>query len=446
MKKIFGFVFFLAFKNLACQTSLRMDSACAFYAETGIGTLLFKGDLSKVTLNGGQISPGFRAGIACRNWSSEANLFMGSFSRNNSKMPSLENIRGSVRAGDLRINWKKGVLKGKTPVSIFLGAGLGLIRFESYTDLKDRNGKDYFAWTDGTLRDAPEMLSNKFTSNVLSRDYIYETPLAINQHAVYVPFAAGVRVNLKPEIYVSFAWENILLQTDQLDRSTLNPANDKLTRFSISLGYNFHKNTGRDKDAKIPVRKKYADKNEFAFLKTDDEDNDGVPDETDQCFNTPSGINVGKDGCPADSDLDGIFDFLDKEPASPPGSWVDQSGVALTDEQIQAKANDSIAWFVSALRKFSKNSRPYPVKKFIPVQNYERFARLLDEHPEWRIYHGESSRRLPTEFQPIDLNNDNILSVKELEIAVNKIFDQTPGSLNPEQLNKAIKYAFEIQN
>jgi OOP family OmpA-OmpF porin len=57
-----------------------------------------------------------------------------------------------------------------------------------------------------------------------------------------------------------------------------------------------------------------------------DSDGDGVPDYLDKCPGTPAGVKVDKDGCPIDSDGDGVPDYLDKCPGSTKGMAVDING------------------------------------------------------------------------------------------------------------------------
>lgn len=57
-----------------------------------------------------------------------------------------------------------------------------------------------------------------------------------------------------------------------------------------------------------------------------DSDGDGVPDGSDACPNTPTGVKVDSRGCPLDSDGDGVPDYLDKCPNTPAGTKVDSSG------------------------------------------------------------------------------------------------------------------------
>lgn len=50
------------------------------------------------------------------------------------------------------------------------------------------------------------------------------------------------------------------------------------------------------------------------------------PEKTSLCPDTPAGVPVDKDGCPLDSDHDGVPDYLDKCPDTPPNTKVDKDG------------------------------------------------------------------------------------------------------------------------
>jgi len=62
-----------------------------------------------------------------------------------------------------------------------------------------------------------------------------------------------------------------------------------------------------------------------------DADNDGVVDAIDQCPNTPAGTMVDAVGCaiPMDSDNDGVVDAIDQCPNTPAGTMVDAVGCAI---------------------------------------------------------------------------------------------------------------------
>jgi OOP family OmpA-OmpF porin len=67
----------------------------------------------------------------------------------------------------------------------------------------------------------------------------------------------------------------------------------------------------------------------YYFGELKDSDDDGVPDRTDVCADTPRGALVNERGCPIDSDGDGIYNGLDKCPRTPPGTTVDVNGCPL---------------------------------------------------------------------------------------------------------------------
>ena len=51
-----------------------------------------------------------------------------------------------------------------------------------------------------------------------------------------------------------------------------------------------------------------------------------MPDYLDKCPDTPKGVKVDKEGCPLDSDGDGVPDYLDKCPDTPRGVPVEADG------------------------------------------------------------------------------------------------------------------------
>jgi OOP family OmpA-OmpF porin len=63
-----------------------------------------------------------------------------------------------------------------------------------------------------------------------------------------------------------------------------------------------------------------------------DSDQDGVPDNLDQCPDTPKGVKVDAKGCPLDSDADGVPDYLDQCPDTPKGVKVDAKGCPLDSD------------------------------------------------------------------------------------------------------------------
>lgn len=61
-----------------------------------------------------------------------------------------------------------------------------------------------------------------------------------------------------------------------------------------------------------------------------DTDKDRVPNSIDECPNTPLGMQVGANGCPLDEDKDGVTDSKDKCPGTALNVVVDENGCAKT--------------------------------------------------------------------------------------------------------------------
>lgn len=64
-----------------------------------------------------------------------------------------------------------------------------------------------------------------------------------------------------------------------------------------------------------------------------DSDRDGVFDRLDKCPATPRGSKVDRDGCPVDSDGDRVLDFKDRCPETPQGVAVDAQGCPLDSDR-----------------------------------------------------------------------------------------------------------------
>ncbi len=113
----------------------------------------------------------------------------------------------------------------------------------------------------------------------------------------------GVNADVGIKIHLAKQW-NLIASTGFHS----GPAMDKYTTV-ISPATTEHRMDYRDSywNAQIGVS--------FLFgTTTKDSDKDGVPDDIDECPDTPKGVRVDLKGCPRDSDEDGIPDYLDKCP------------------------------------------------------------------------------------------------------------------------------------
>ncbi|MDP6909056.1 MAG: hypothetical protein QF371_06095 [Flavobacteriales bacterium] len=85
-------------------------------------------------------------------------------------------------------------------------------------------------------------------------------------------------------------------------------------------------------------------------------------DISDHCPGTPKGGMVDEDGCPLDTDGDGVSDHMDDEPNTDSKLNVDVRGVGLTDDMITVTEEDTLA----TLRKKMFDVYPDLVEIYLP--------------------------------------------------------------------------------
>ncbi|MBN4081581.1 hypothetical protein JYU23_00465 [bacterium AH-315-C07] len=211
----------------------------------------------------------------------------------------------------------------------FLGTGFGMMNYEIYSDLKDKDGSLYYLWSDGSFRDKGEYSSEAASANIIFRDYDYETTVIEKANAMYVPFVLGFEFDLSPKAKMSI--QHSLNYTFSDDIDNIKEGKEDWYNFtSVILKYVFVK---RNKKQETEPGFENID---LARLDAIDNDVDLVTNFYDDCVETPSNTNVNKKGCPGDDDKDGIPNHKDLEPNTPENTMVDLNGATVTsDDQIQ---------------------------------------------------------------------------------------------------------------
>jgi hypothetical protein len=82
-----------------------------------------------------------------------------------------------------------------------------------------------------------------------------------------------------------------------------------------------------------------------------------IPDVNDHCPKTPQGVEVDGNGCPLDTDHDGIPNYIDEQEYTPIGAVVNERGVQLTDEQFRSMYSE----YASASRKYASHYNEYKI-------------------------------------------------------------------------------------
>ncbi len=323
------------------------------------------------------------------------------------------------------------LLKEEFPVAPYIFTGFSYLMFNPYGDKVDKNGKDYYYWSDGSIRDLPELNQNQFTSVNLVRDYDYETQLTdssanYKRSTFALPIGFGLKFKISESIVASMNASYTLTFSDYLD-NIKKGSSDKYFYGNFGITYRLGRNT-KEKDRYSEV--------DFTQIDNYDFDGDGVKDFDDECGGTPKGIKVDSKGCPEDDDKDGIPNYKDKEANSKKGVSVDTNGVMLTDALIKKMQQEKDSLVTERQDIFTSNPSNETLKKIDEnIQQTKKENSTVPNNPT-------NTSELPAEFKPADLNKDGVISSQEISAAIDAFFDGS-GDYTVEKLHKLIDFFFE---
>ncbi len=155
-----------------------------------------------------------------------------------------------------------------------------------------------------------------------------------------IKFGLGVEVDLLERVFVDVrgSYGALIRENDELDLGGFDDPNTGEIEITAGLLFRFNggyrKPVDTDRDG-VPDNLDQCpntpgctrvDRQGCPTTTTADSDRDGVPNRRDDCPDTPYGAIVDKQGCPSDADGDGVFDGIDKCPDTPRGVRVDKTG------------------------------------------------------------------------------------------------------------------------
>lgn len=318
------------------------------------------------------------------------------------------------------------LIAGDAPVRPYVSLGLESINFSAKGDLLDADGRSYHYWSDGTIRDIEE--SSPGISTLLYRDYEYETDLRLreelefglgdyNQRAFSIPAGLGVHFRIDPRAFFSLGVSYHYALTDMIDNVAYEGTSIKGRRGMDSYFYShitLHFDLFSD-PATRTVDLMYADA-DYDPLFFDDEDGDYVLDVTDRCPGTPLGVAVDTLGCPLDGDNDMVPDYLDLEPNSRTGAWVNDLGETVSEEDL-----------LLALQRREIAMARENVAAYMEIITGEYSLRLASQIPE--------------QYRELDIDQDGYLSFEELLKVVDQFFDYQ-GDLTLGDLRELNEFFF----
>lgn len=292
----------------------------------------------------------------------------------------------------------------------------------------------YNYWSDGTIRNLPQLPENQFTSIIMERDYIFETPIKKDldwglgnypEYAFSLPFEIGLDMHVSNRITLRLANSFHYTFTDNIDHvsSKNNPdipgviiGNKRTDWFNftyISLHFDLFSSKKM-----LTMQRLFRDVDYDYSILFGDEDNDLVPDGWDDCPGTPPGVAVDSLGCPIDSDGDGIPDYMDDEIFSRPGAFVNERGVEITVEQLIAQLDKSMAVGRNEIDLYIRTPETYktgrPRGKKVPI---------------------------PQKFKAVDKDNDGYISFDEMLQEIDRFFD-FKSSLNSSDIYELNNFFF----
>jgi hypothetical protein len=297
------------------------------------------------------------------------------------------------------------------------------MQFDPHTDALDANGKPYYIWNDGSVRDLPQSDTTLGIAKFSNRDYKYETQLTdslvnYKRNTFTIPIRFGLKYKFSEALHARLTAAYFLTMTDYVDNIALS-GKDKFLYTSLSLQYNIGRKSKTEKIKEDTERYKNVD---FNSLMVEDNDKDGIIDWKDKCPDTPPNAKVNADGCPLDDDGDGVPNYLDEEPNTPNGNYVDEKGRTIKFEEINNSNNS--------------NDIIDTQKTIFYQENGE------DKSIEEIKTNAPAPLDIPTEFKTIDFDNDGFISSNEVTKAIDDYFDGK-NNMSVELLHKLVDFFFE---
>jgi len=159
--------------------------------------------------------------------------------------------------------------------------------------------------------------SSKDTFNALTNNR--DNVASLSNTSLSVPLLFGFKRKVSKNIDIGFEFDYFMGSNDDIDVSNIvSTLPDGNGYFMVNVSYNLtSKNKPNHLDWSNPIDKIYRDlqdaKDQAEAMKADT-DKDGIPDYLDQEPNTPEGYKVDNKGVTLDSDEDGIPDSIDPDP------------------------------------------------------------------------------------------------------------------------------------
>jgi hypothetical protein len=394
----------------------------------GIGVLNYFGDIRNNYYSPTIGTPGYKINLSTyidnkRILKADFFFMSGKFNGNERSASNLQhnfNFQTSVYNFGIDVNYDFDHLYKKKDRRIhpFVSLGISTLVFNSRTDSTGRyfdpdlgrfiDNVKYNYWSDGTIRNIPESSGDNDLSHLMKRDFSYETPLRQHdfglgqypEYAFVIPFDFGLDMQVSDRIMIRLGNSFCYAFSDVIDHVSSKNTSGRIGKKGNDMfNYTYLTfNLDLFSSAKTLKIERLFREMEFDPMLFGDEDNDGWMDGWDQCPGTPLGVTTDSTGCPVDADKDGVYDYLDKEPFSRAGALVNDNGVEITEDELIARLDQSMA---------------------VGRNEIDFYIRRPNSHTGRRT----GNIQIPEKFKSVDTDKDNYISFDEMLKEIDRYFD-----------------------
>ena len=151
--------------------------------ELGTGVLSYYGDIGHLGGTGRSFDLNWGYHLSVKNRISNSldlNLFVlfGNVSQTEYFNAGNINFKSDIKMGGMSVMYNfDHLLPKKRYICPYISLGFTSFEFNPKGDLLDANGNEYHYWNDGTIRRGPYSVAKDNASDILKRDYVYETDL-----------------------------------------------------------------------------------------------------------------------------------------------------------------------------------------------------------------------------------------------------------------------------
>ncbi|MFC2137988.1 hypothetical protein ACFLTE_07425 [Bacteroidota bacterium] len=314
----------------------------------------------------------------------------------------------SIFSGGANFEYNFGnFFSGQKRIRPFIAIGAEFLNFNAKGNIYYGEDQDrlYYAWDDGTIRniDQDDPITQNTSIVILQRDNEFESSFTTINNESYarqvlsIPIDGGLDYSISDRATIRFGASFCLTSSDYLDGYKSGSGfldNDRYLFTYTSFFYDLWSDP-----ESILVEQLFLDITDFMDFSdlTADEDNDMVLDFSDECPNTPFGVQTDTVGCPFDDDNDGVPNYMDKELNTAAGVFVDKDGVTMSEDDLLALLD----WSLALNRDDAFKTGAYRMNKFAGIENLT----------------------IPEKFKFVDYDGDGYVSFFELLQAIDEYFD-----------------------